>query len=326
MGSPWLPVVIMTTRSSGRFFKRIDTVPGVGRDLEVSHVQGNLGVGDHALAVQDHLSVEHDRNIDDLLNAMNIGGKGGHDDPPFCTAEHSSSPRLTSFSENVYPPCPAFVLSDRSTSVPLSPYSAKVRKSMISPSTGVGSILKSPVCTIAADGGCYAQTDAVDDAVSDPDELDLKTAEFHHVPRLYHRQLNFVVQLVFPEFLFHEPKREAGAVDRDLYLAQKKGEGADMVFVPVGQHYAPDAFLVLEKIGKIRDDDIHAEHFRIGKHESGVYDDHVAAVFQDGHIQADLADTAERDDREGFSVPVRGEGRGCCGMGLLHDGLFSCRK
>ena len=69
-----------------------------------------------------------------------------------------------------------------------------------------------------------------------------------------------------------------------------------MVFVAVGEDDAADALAVFGEIGNVGDDDVDAEQFGFGEHESGVDDDDVVAP-ADGHaVHTELAQAPERDN------------------------------
>ena len=80
-----------------------------------------------------------------------------------------------------------------------------------------------------------------------------------------------------------------------------------MVFVAVGDEQALDLILVLHHKGEVRDDHVHAEHLAVREHQTAVHDDHIAVALVDGHVLADLAQTAQRVDMDG----------GRCLLGLL---------
>ena len=66
------------------------------------------------------------------------------------------------------------------------------------------------------------------------------------------------------------------------------------------QEHAPDAVLILDQIGHVRDHEVDAVHIVLRKAESAVDNDDVLAVFQHGHVLADLIQTAERNDLQFF--------------------------
>ena len=71
---------------------------------------------------------------------------------PLAFANSSWNAAPTVLSEGVYPSTSEFVESARRRSTPFSPICASLARSVPSPSTGVRSILKSPVCTIIPAG------------------------------------------------------------------------------------------------------------------------------------------------------------------------------
>ena len=69
-----------------------------------------------------------------------------------------------------------------------------------------------------------------------------------------------------------------------------------MILVAVRHEQGPQLRRALANVGKIVDDDIDAVHLVVGKHQSAVDDDDIVVRFEDGHVAADLAAAAERDD------------------------------
>lgn len=128
--------------------------------------------------------------------------------------------------------------------------------------------------------------------MGDADKFDAEHAQVDHIPRADHAQIDLVVQLVFLEFFLDEAQSQGGAVDWGIYLAQDEGKCADMVFMTVGEKDRPHLFRTVGKIGDVWNDDVDAEHIRLGKHQATVDDDDVITVFENGHVEADLAETA----------------------------------
>ena len=93
-----------------------------------------------------------------------------------------------------------------------------------------------------------------------------------------------------------EPGGKAGAVDGHIHLLENIGNGPDMVLMAMGDEQAPQPGSVLDEIGDVGDDAVDAVHIIAGEGHSAVHHDDLAAVFVNGHILADLIETAERDD------------------------------
>ena len=92
--------------------------------------------------------------------------------------------------------------------------------------------------------------------------------------------------------------RQLAAVDhrRLADLAQHVGQRADVVLVAVGEDDRLDVVGAVAQVGEVGQDEVDPEHLRGRELEPGVDDDDPAAVFDDGHVLADLAQPAERDD------------------------------
>ena len=81
------------------------------------------------------------------------------------------------FSSAVKPGVSALVESMRKRSTPSSPSRANARRSVIRPSSGSWSILKSPVCSTMPAAGADRDRERVGDRVVDRDELEVERPE-----------------------------------------------------------------------------------------------------------------------------------------------------
>src|SRR5207248_11535198 len=79
-------------------------------------------------------------------------------------------------------------------------------------------------------------------------------------------------------------------------LAHEVRERADVVLVPVGEDHRTHHLLTLAEVREIRKDEIDAEVLVTREREPGVDDDDRSVRLVDGHVLADLAETAERND------------------------------
>ena len=98
------------------------------------------------------------------------------------------------------------------------------------------------------------------------------------------------------ELQLDESGGEAGAVNGHVDLLEHIGDGPDVILVAVGDEQAPQPGLVFHQIRHIGDDAVDAVHVVAGEGHAAVDHDDLAAVFVNGHILADLIETAERDD------------------------------
>ena len=114
--------------------------------------------------------------------------------------------------------------------------------------------------------------------------------------RLGLAQLGGAQEAVLVELRLDEPEREPRRPDLvDLHLPHQVRERADVVFVRVREHDRADAALV-PQVGEVGQDQVDAEVLVAREREPGVDHDRLAAVLEDGHVLADLAEPAERDD------------------------------
>ena len=133
------------------------------------------------------------------------------------------------------------------------------------------------------------------------DKFHLKASCFHHITGLVGDEFDLVRQLMLLQLQLNEAVGHGGAVDGAVYLPHGVGDGADVVFVSVGDKEAPQLILVGNQIGEIGNYQIHAVHILLGEAHAAVHHNHVLAVFQHRNILADLVQTAKRDNFQFFS-------------------------
>src|SRR5262249_24709334 len=71
-----------------------------------------------------------------------------------------------------------------------------------------------------------------------------------------------------------------------------------VVLVAVRQHDATEAIAEPAQIRDVRVDDVDAKHLGVGEHDTAVDGDGGVLVFEHEEVEADLAETAERDHPE----------------------------
>jgi len=71
-----------------------------------------------------------------------------------------------------------------------------------------------------------------------------------------------------------------------------------MVFMSVCQQDSPHLVPVFQYICEIRNNKVDTQHVLFRKHEAGINNDNIVIVFHDGHVEADLLNTAEGYYRE----------------------------
>ena len=92
---------------------------------------------------------------------------------------------------------------------------------------------------------------------------------------------------------------QLGADQRDVrLLAQQERDGADVVLVAVREHDALDVVEAVPDGGEVRQDQVDSGLLLLGEEHAAVDDQQAAAVLEDRHVAADLAETAERGDAQ----------------------------
>ena len=110
-------------------------------------------------------------------------------------------------------------------------------------------------------------------------------------------QLRVAQQAVLVELRLDEPEREPRRDDdRHRALAHQVRQRADVILVAVREHDAADHVLALAEVREVRQDEVDAEVLVAREREPGVDDDDRVVRLVDGHVLADLAEAAERDD------------------------------
>lgn len=138
--------------------------------------------------------------------------------------------------------------------------------------------------------------DGVRNRVRHPDRLDPEGADLDHVVVLHGMDHGRVQELVLLEPHLDQAAGQPRGVDRRRRLRQHVPQRTVMVLVPVGDEVAQQVLDVLGQVGEVRQDQVDARHVALGEHQATVDHDHGVAVLDDGHVAADLAQAAERDD------------------------------
>ena len=82
-----------------------------------------------------------------------------------------------------------------------------------------------------------------------------------------------------------------------MYLLQEEGNGADMVFMTMGDDQSLDLGLIFYQIGIIRNDVVDAEKIIFRKQDTAVDNDNFIIMLDAVHVLADFAKAADRIDQ-----------------------------
>src|SRR5581483_8543082 len=109
-------------------------------------------------------------------------------------------------------------------------------------------------------------------------------------------QVGIVEEFVFFELVFDVGERELGAVHRNVDFGEDPGQAADVIFVAVGEDNGANLVAVLDQVGDVGNNDVHAEQFGLREHQAGVNDDDVVTPAHGHAVHAELTQPAQRND------------------------------
>ena len=145
----------------------------------------------------------------------------------------------------------------------------------------------------------------------DRDELAVEDAELLAVALAHRRACR--ADPVLLELGLDQREGQRRADEREVGLeAQQVGHGADVVLVAVGEDHRLHVVEPVLDVVEVRQDQVDAGVVVVGEQHAAVDDEQLAAVLDDGHVAADLAEAAERDDAHG----AVGEGAGQLELGV----------
>ena len=277
-----------------------DVHDGAGLDLQIAQLRADLEHILHASAGDGHLSAVALGRLDDGLDAVHVGGEGGDDDALVAVAELL-----------VQVPGDGVLAGGDAGALDVGGVGKQRQNALLAQLAepcqighavgGAGVDLEVAGEDDLAHGGGDAEGHGVGDGVVDVDEFHGEAAGFDGVAGLVGDELDLLVQAVLLQLQLDQAVGHGGAVDGAHHLLHGVGDGADVVLVSVGDEETLELVLVLHKVGKVGDDQVHAVHILIGEGHAAVDDDHILAILQDGAVLADLIQTAQRNDFQFFS-------------------------
>ena len=200
------------------------------------------------------------------------------------------------FSEVVKPGTSALVESVRKRSTPSSPSRAKARRSVIRPSSGSWSILKSPVWSTSAVPVRMATASASGIEWLTATNSSSKGPSVEPVAGL-HLVVDVSLRRCSRQLGVEQGEGQLGADERDVAaLAEEVRRGADVVLVAVGEHQRLDLVEAVPDRVEVGEDQVDARVVLLGEEDAAVDDQQPLVVLEDGHVATDLAEPAERDD------------------------------
>ena len=135
------------------------------------------------------------------------------------------------------------------------------------------------------------------DRMAHLDKLHGKRAGLNHILRLHDMKLD-VADIMLRQLAAYERTGQLCAVNRRGYARQHIRRRADMILVAVGEQIGAHALPVAFQIRDIRNHKINAEHIGPRENRAAVHHNDIVAEFKGGHVFADLAQTAQRNDSQ----------------------------
>ena len=150
--------------------------------------------------------------------------------------------------------------------------------------------------------GADRDGERVGDRVVDGDELAVERAELLGLALLRPRACSGLIRCScsLPSISARVSREPISGMSG--FLAQQVRHRADVVLVAVGQDDRLDVVPAVPEVAEVRQDQVDAGLLGVGEQHAAVDDEQPAAVLEDRHVAADLAEAAERDDPQSPSV------------------------
>ena len=275
------------------------------RGVQEPEVLGDLHIAHHRPADEHDLAAVRLGGFEDLLDAVDVGGEGGDDDPVGRRGDDG--------------------VEDRAD---------LLLRGGEAGNLGVGRVSEEQVDTLFAEAcegaqvgdpaverqlvhlevagvqhgartGADEHGQGVGDRVVDGDEFQVEGPELVGFV-LAHHAGDGLAQAVLLELRLHQRQGQRRAEDGDVLAAlEQVGHRADVVFVTVGEDQADDVVHPVVEVAEVRQDEVDAGLLLFGEEDTAVDDEQLAAVLEDGHVPADLAEAAEGDDAHRLGVCLR---------------------
>ena len=268
--------------------------------VQVSQLQGHLGVVGHAAAAHCHLAAVLHRQVDDLLDAVEVGGEGGDDDALFVRPAEQVRKALGHLllgGGEAGALGVGGIAQQRQHAL-----GAVLREGgQVGGPAGEGGVVHLEVAGLDDDArrALDGEGHRVGDGVVHMDGVDGKAAQLELAPGGDLHQLGAAQQAVLFQLVLDEADGEPGGIHRQVHLLEQVGQRADVVLVAVGDDDALDLVFILRHIGEVGDDQVHAEHVAVREDEAAVHHEHVALALVQGDVLAHFAKAAQRDDVHG---------------------------
>ena len=273
-------------------------------DVDVAEVAGDVEVLAHRAPNDGDLAAALDRHVRGLLHAVDVRREAGHED----SSRTQGKERAKGLADEPLRAGRARPLGVRRVAEQEvdSPVSDLGERPDVGAEPVDRRVVELPVAGVH-DPACASFDDErhrVRDRVRDADHLHPERPELERlVVRAGLDELRCLAEPVLVELGLDEREREARRDDRgDLDLAEEVRQASDVILVTVREDDC--AHLSPFEVADVREEQVDPEMLVAREREPGVDDEQLARGLVDGHVLADLAEAAERDDPQGVAHPV----------------------
>ena len=278
----------------GQVFYLVDLAQDAVRRLQVAQLQGGAHRVRHAAPDDEDAAPVPGGGVDDLLHAGHQRGEGGDDDPP----RRAGDDVVQRFADDLLGGGVARQLGVGGVREQQQhPFDAPLRQAReVGALAADRRVVHLEVPAVDDDALRRVDDDAggVRDAVADGEQLHAELPQVYLLAVGQHLQVDALAGAALLELdAYHALRQQAGVEGHVVQLRQQVGQGADVVFVAVGDDDAAHLVLVLHHVAHVRDDQVDTQHVLFGEHQAGVDDEDVITVLQRHHVLADLAQPAE---------------------------------
>src|SRR6266516_1944284 len=145
-----------------------------------------------------------------------------------------------------------------------------------------------------SNGSWRSRSEPDRDRVAHSHRLDAEGDQLHGVPHSNLAQVRLAQDAMLPKLRLDESQRQPRAEHGNVQLLQRKRQATDVVLMPVGEENPEDLAPAVEQIRDVGQDQVDAEHVLLREHQPGVHDQDSVLPLERPHVDADLAETAQR--------------------------------
>src|SRR2546425_4904744 len=131
--------------------------------------------------------------------------------------------------------------------------------------------------------------------MSDTYPFYLKGPHIESFSRLDFSKICDFVEVVLAKFIAQQTEGQPGGKNRNGQLLENIRKGPDMVFMGVCKNDPKQSLLLFDDVTYVGNDQVDSQEVRPREHQAAVDSDRSAFIFQQHHIESELAQSAERD-------------------------------